>query len=285
MNKIIMALLQILPFAANFVIIFLTLLFITTKSFAQKSEITKEKKFLYTNVALTGGVLTYGFINWDYGKNSYSSKSEKWFQSDSKEGGADKTGHIYSAYLTSRLSSSLFQQWGYSRDEAAWRGALTSFLFTSTMEIGDGFSNYGASYEDLISNSLGQVAGYILEINPNLSQKFDLRLEYNPINGIDKDPFTDYNRSKYLIATKFSGFDFSRDNFTKYLEFHFGYYARGYNKFKDRTNTQRNIYAGIGINLSQILNDFSYKKTAKIFNYYQTPYSHVAAKYDFNDHQ
>lgn len=252
---------------------------------AEKSEFSKEQKLLYTNIALPAGVVVYGLAKWNYGEENYSVKSEGWFQSDTKEGGADKFGHLYTAYLTSRITKSLYEQWGYSSDEAALKAALTSFILTTTIEFGDGFSSYGSSYEDLISNAVGQISAYILSTNENLNKKIDLRFEYNPINGINSDPLTDYNSSKYLVALKMAGLYSVEYRPLKYLEFHLGYYARGYDKFADRNNTQRNIYVGIGINLSQILNDFSYKKTAKIFNYYQAPYTYISQKYDFNNHE
>ena len=70
-----------------------------------------------------------------------------------------------------------------------------------------------------------------------------------------------------------AGFERLNQGLTKYLELHFGYYASGYGK--SHLNNERNLYAGIGINLAEIFKNLSLHKTSKIFNYYQTPHSYI----------
>ncbi len=263
--------------------IFTLIFFLNSSSCFAFSEIKKEDKVFYTNAALAGAVIAYGVAKWDYGKNDYNFGNEGWLGKNAKEGGADKFGHLYTAYLTSRMTKKIYQNWGFKSDEAAWRGALSSFIFTTTMEIGDGFSKYGTSYEDLISNSIGQIAALTLDLNPNFDEKFDIRYEYNPFRATQNDIFTDYNAGKYVFVTKFSGFKPLNQGVMKYLEFHLGYYARGYDKFRDGKNNSRNIYVGIGINLAQVLRDLGEKDwVAGIFNYYQVPYTYVSANHNLN---
>ncbi|MDA0902380.1 MAG: DUF2279 domain-containing protein [Proteobacteria bacterium] len=247
------------------------------------SNLSKEQKFLYTNLTFVGAVTTYGFINWDYGDKDYNIDNEDWFGAETKEGGADKLGHLYTAYSTARFIRPFYEKWGYSHKEAAKRGVLTSFIFTTAMEVGDGFSDFGFSYEDLVANTAGQAAAYYLETHPDADDKIDLRFEYNPIYGVSSDPVTDYNSTKYLIALKMAGFDKFQDSPARYVEFHLGYYARGFEKTRRYPIEERNIYVGIGVNISQILRDLSYKKTSHIFNYYQLPYSYIEASHDLNE--
>ena len=82
-----------------------------------------------------------------------------------------------------------------------------------------------------------------------------------------------HQSSKYLLALKMAGFNKLNHGVAKYLELHLGYYARGYGE--RHLNNERNLYFGIGINLAQILKDFSFHKSSKIFNYYQMPYSYI----------
>ena len=247
------------------------------------SNLSKEQKFLYTNLVFAGGVTTYGFINWEYGKRGYNFGNENWFGGGTKEGGADKFGHLYTAYSTSRLVKTLYQKWGFSNNEAAKRAAITSFIFTTTIELGDGFSDFGTSYEDFINNSFGQAIAYYLDTHPKMSEKIDLRFEYNPRDGLSSDPTTDYNSLKYLVAIKMAGFEPLNKGFSRYLEFHLGYYARGYTRTQRYQKEERNVYIGVGINIAQILHDLSFKKTSRIFNYYQAPYSYVSTEHDFNN--
>ena len=60
----------------------------------------------------------------------------------------------------------------------------------------------------------------------------------------------------------------------KYLEFQVGYYARGY-EF-ETPDPSRNIYAAIGINLSELLRSkTSFKKSASLLNYIQLPLTYL----------
>ncbi|MCP4719881.1 MAG: DUF2279 domain-containing protein, partial [Desulfobacteraceae bacterium] len=114
--------------------------------------------------------------------------------------------------------------------------------------------------------------------NPNLSKKIDFRVEYTP-KFDQADFFSDYDNMKFLMAVKLDGFELSRSTYAEYLELHLGYYARGY---PDEINKERNIYIGIGISLSKIFNNFSMKKTARVFNYYQLPYTYISMDKDLN---
>ena len=81
---------------------------------------------------------------------------------------------------------------------------------------------------------------------------------------------------KFLVALKLDGFDFIKPKYLKYLELHFGYYARGYSETDDRD--RRNVYVALGINLSKICSDFSLGKVSKFFNYYQAPFTYASFK-------
>ncbi len=238
------------------------------------TKLSKEQKFNYTNLAVATGIAAYGTLNWDYFEQSPKTKNEEWFGKNSKSGGADKLGHLYSSYLTARLFHPLYVEWGFSKKEAAKRSAITSFVMSSAMEIGDGTSaDHGFSYEDFIVNGVGQLAAYYLETHPQIDSKIDLRVEYNPINGVKSDIVTDYESMKYLAAIKLAGFKKFKTTPAKYIEFHLGYYTRNYEEH--RNDKTRNLYVGIGINLAEILQKFSYNKTSKIFNYYQLPHSYI----------
>ena len=236
------------------------------------SSLTKEDKLFYAN---TGGIVfltTWGIVNWDYGDNSPRSKSEGWFSQNTKEGGADKLGHFYSSYLVSHGFSYLCTVWGFSREQASKYGSYSSFALMSFMEIGDAFSNYGFSYEDFVMNLFGCYTGYLLYKYPEISKRIDLRIEYIP-DFSQSDIITDYGNMKFLLAFKLNGFHSVQNKYLKLLEFHLGYYARGYGD-KDIEN-KRYAYLGIGINISRLFSKIDCYKTSKIFNYYQAPYTYM----------
>jgi len=147
------------------------------------------------------------------------------------------------------------------------------------MEFGDSFSDYGFSYEDFVMNTLGSVAGYYLYENEELARKIDIRWEYG-FHPTDSDFVTDYENSKYLLALKLNGFESTRQSFLKHLELHIGYYTRGYDDIDIRK--ERNIYLGLGINLSNLLRQRGYNKASTLLNYYQLPYTYMEFENNLN---
>jgi len=236
---------------------------------------SKEDKLLITNAGGLAILTTWGIVSWDYGERSSHTRSEGWFEQDAPEGGADKFAHFYASYLTSHGISALCESWGYSVQKSSLYGALSSFGLMSFIEVGDSFSHYGLSFEDFSMNTLGCFAGYFLYRYPEYSRKIDFRVEYIPDFSV-KDMSTDYENMKFLMAIKMNGFDAIENQYLQFLEYHIGYYARGYSD--DEKEKRRNLYVGIGMNLSKLFSDLSYRKTSKIFNYYQFPFAYVPVK-------
>lgn len=260
--------------------ILIILLSLGSNSFAFEpiSNSSKEDKYRYTNYSVAGGVVLYGILKWDYFQNNLSTKNEQWFGRNTQSAGADKLGHAYTSYLTAAIANNIYLDWGFEKTEAAKKSVITSFILSTAMELGDASSpEHGFSYEDFISNSVGQALAYFLQTNEKAAKFFDFRLEYNPAGGAHSDIVTDYESMKYVGVLKFSGFENLENSYLKYLEFHLGYYTRNYEENINGADRSRNLYFGIGINLAEILDDLGHKKTAKIFNYYQMPHVYVEA--------
>ena len=222
-----------------------------------------------------GIVTAWGVANWDYFSRTPQAKSEGWFGRNTDEGGADKLGHLFTTYATAQGISSLFDYWCFTTEDAALYGTLSSLAIMGYMEFGDAFSNYGFSYEDFIANVIGGMASYCRYRYPGLAKKVDLRWEIglNPNKG---DITTDYENSKYLIALKLNGFDTLSKSILRHFEIHTGYYTRGYSD-PDKSH-KRNLYAGIGLNLTDLLRRHGYPKLATFLNYCQPPGTYVAAE-------
>ena len=237
--------------------------------------LTKEEKLLVTNVGGIAVLTIWGLTSWEYGERSPHIRSEGWFQRNTPEGGADKLAHFYASYLAAHGIAALCESWGYTTEKSARYGALSSFGLMAFMEVGDSFSHYGFSVEDFVMNTVGCVAGYSLYRYPELARKIDFRLEYIPDFSAD-DMSTDYGNMKFLAAVKADGFQGIDNFYLKFLEFHIGYYARGYSD--ENEPNRRNLYAAVGINLSRVLSEMSFHKTAKVFQYYQVPYTYLPLK-------
>jgi len=237
---------------------------------------TRGQKTLLLNVGSMVAVFIYGLAKWEYGQSRFRIDNEGWFERDTKYGGADKLGHFWSCYALSHLFSYTYRKWGYTDKEANLYGALTSLGANTFMEIADGFSpSQGFSYEDFLLNIAGCGIAYIWGKYPSLASKIDFRIEYKPeFNSRDFGFSTNYERQKFLIALKAEGFDFIKNPYLRYLEFHVGYYARGYKDYEEGgpDHRRRKLYVGIGFNVSRLVQKFV---NTTVFNYIQIPYTSV----------
>ena len=229
------------------------------------------------------GVVTYvGASSWDWGSSSFNFNSEGWFGMDTGSGGADKLGHLYSSYvITECLTHRLYKKNSHIKSAAKY----ASFLTFGTMlyvEIFDGFSaDHGFSYEDLTMNTLGIGISYLRSIYPSFKEKLDLRISYQPSEGMEGfHPITDYSGMTYIAALKLNGFDAFKSTPLKYLELHTGYYTRGFQE-EDRAYTDTkttSLYVGVAFNFDELI--FKPFKTqlgkpgevvSTILHYYQLP--------------
>lgn len=244
---------------------------------AGNQGLSRREKVGLFNAAAVGGVLTYGTLMWNYWEKTPHSQSEGWFGRDTKHGGADKTGHMYTGYVASRICSNIYQGWGYDKADAAGLGAMTSLLFTGAMETGDSFSGFGFSPEDMISNTAGAGLGYLLERYPDLGEFIDYRLEYAP-SRITKDPTTDYEHLRYLFAFRLAGFDALKDSPFRYVDLLAGYYTRNYHGDVPQDRRERDVFIGVGLDLAELI---PAKKIATIFRYLEVPYTYLEGNRQF----
>ncbi len=238
-------------------------------------ELDKEQKVTAVNVGGMAFITAWGIAKWDYFDRKPHAQSEGFFGQNTDEGGADKMGHLWSTYALSDGLASLYEDWGYDHEHAVINGALSSFAMMGFMELGDSFSHYGFSYEDMIMNTTGAATSYLMYKFPELDKKIDLRWEYKP-DFKETDFFTDYQNSKYLIALQLDGFDSLNNTPLQYFELQAGYYVRGFDNHDP--NRERNLYLGIGLDVGKILTSFGCGSFCSIFHYYQTPYTYGAAE-------
>ncbi len=243
-------------------------------------EWTKEKKAALLNAAVGAGILTWGMFTWDYGQRTLYFRDEGWFGRTTNEGGADKLGHGFSGYALSHLFCYQYEKWGYEKEKAIRLGVLSSIGATGIMELGDSFSDFGFSYQDMLFDVLGAAIGYAMVKYPDIAEKIDFRAEYDPFRPgrRKKDVFTDYDRLKFLIAFKLSGIRTLNNSYMRYFEVHVGYYARGYDEYVENTvindDRHRKIYVGVGLNIGELIKPLW---NTKIFNYIQVPYTYAPA--------
>jgi hypothetical protein len=213
----------------------------------------------------------YGNAKWwkDGFTGDFNTVNEGWFGQHTYAGGADKLGHFYMNYAGTRLISRAFQWVGNDPEQSLALAAWTTLGTYTAVEVLDGFSRkWRFSKEDAIMNTLGVGAALLLEKNPELDRVLDLRLLYRPSrqNNYDYQPFDDYAGQTYLLVAKASGIPLLREQpVLRYLEFAVGYGTRGY---KDKSGVPaqegtRHVYAGISLNLSELLNRTVFADTSR----------------------
>ena len=243
-------------------------------------SLSKERKMYYTIMSSTVLCGLWGFATWDYGSSELHSSNEDWFATDTRYGGADKLGHFWTTYAFSDALTSIYKSYGYGSRKASNYGALSAWAVQAVMEFGDATSeNYGFSWEDMIANTLGALSSILMDRYPDIDRKIDFRVEYifnGGINGV----FDDYSNLFYSIVLKLDGFDAIENTFLKYLEFHAGYYTRGFDT--DEVSKKRDFYCGISVNFSKFFSQNGFKKTGKILEYFQLPYTVVKVSYELD---
>ncbi|TKB27180.1 DUF2279 domain-containing protein [Desulfopila sp. IMCC35006] len=240
----------------------------------------KANKMLYTNLTAATAIGIWGLATWDYGSAGLNKAHEGWFEQGSKYGGADKLGHLWSTYAFSDALTGLYTSWGYVPKQANTYAALSAWTVQAFMEIGDATSEtQGFSWEDMAMNTAGALTSVLMQRYPELDRKIDLRVEYVfnvPVNGI----FDDYSNQYYSMVLKLDGFDRFENTFLKYVELAGGYYTRGYGDAEEEDT--RSFYVGISLNFSSILREKGWKKTGKVFEYIQPPYTVLKASSDLS---
>lgn len=234
------------------------------------------QKVILTDVGAAAVIAGWGFVNWDYGQTDWHSQNEGWFGQSTKEGGADKAGHLYATYTLGRSLTGLFRHYGYDHDKSVFAGAASSFGIMTLMELADGYSPYGYSPEDETMNLAGAGAAWLLAANPSLDRKFALRGEYHVNRHAAQDVLTDYERWRYYLTVKLDGFEGMPEPL-RWIELHAGYFVRGYDD-ADPANDERATFVGIGLSFSKLARSLGWQRTGTFFNYFQPP--HTIARED-----
>lgn len=213
----------------------------------------------------------YGKVKWWQNgfSGNFTRQNEGWFGRNTYSGGADKLGHFFMNYAGTRLATSAFEWAGNDREHALDLAFLTTLGIFTAVEVADGFAKqWHFSKEDASINAFGAGAGLLFEKNPQLDRILDMRIQYWPSkdNGSRFEPFGDYSGQTYLLVGKASGVPALREHpWLRYVEVAVGYGTRGYSSNHGQINAigTRNVYWGISLNLSEVLEDTVFKRSSE----------------------
>lgn len=202
-----------------------------------------------------------------------------------------------------RLLSAALQNWTDTpRDEAIRVSGLASAAVALGVEVLDGYTlEYGFSVSDLVMNLAGVGLGMLLESSPHWDDLIDFRWQYRPSGDAKKlgqrDSIGDYSGQTCLLVLKASGVPQLRTHpWLRYAELQFGYGSRGYAPHPgwfapELPYQHRNLYFGIGLNLSELLGVkvFGERRsrtrwvTEKFLEYVQVPGTNALLRYGLDD--
>ena len=173
----------------------------------------------------------------DYPRSSFQ------FFNDNKEWNQmDKAGHMQTAYFQSLWSMKALEWSGVEKKKAAWYGAAMGFVFQSTIEVLDGFSEkWGASPGDIAANAAGSLTMVSQELlwgEQRISLKYSMH-SYNYPSGIAEERaralygnsfiermLKDYNGQAYWMSFNTASF-FRGQKRMKWLNVALGYGSGG----------------------------------------------------------
>jgi uncharacterized protein YfiM (DUF2279 family) len=150
----------------------------------------------------------------------------------------DKFGHFGSAYYLGKWGMDLFSWTGMERKKAVLYGGSVGFVFLTTIEIFDGFSEqWGFSTGDMIANTAGTsmaIAQELLWDEQRIKVKFSFHQTDYPNYRSDllgenytENLFKDYNGQTYWLSGNIKSFIHRESKFPTWLNFAIGYGAEG----------------------------------------------------------
>lgn len=131
-------------------------------------------------ITLVGGTLAYGAgVWWVHDTRSFHYWNAGWWEDSF---GVDKVGHMFTSYYMFHALHELLLWGGHEPDKAFWWATGVSAFHGLAIEIGDGFSDYGFDYRDVLSNYTGIAYG-VLQNQVPFFRNFDLKWSlYYPLN-------------------------------------------------------------------------------------------------------
>jgi len=214
--------------------------------------------------AVGAGLVAVGLRDWDWGGSEFQFIEEGWFAKNTRHGGMDKIGHAFSTYVIADILTDRIRANAANPTGAPITGALVAFGIMGLGETLDGFTGkHRFSREDIVANGIGAAFSILRNSVPGLREKLDFRFMYTLASderpGItaseDSGVIPPYQRQRYIMALKGSGFEELKTTPLRYAELHAGFDARGFELDERRLGypIERTFYVGVGLNLSELV--------------------------------
>ncbi len=231
----------------------------------QKESLTTRKKLII--IGLTAQQLASIYVEykwwWEGNYHPFVVNNDGGYNNYSL--GIDKVGHFYTSYMYFNTLNELLKWGGFSKKSRIIVSAALPFLWAISIELGDGFSKYEFSPEDLTANSLGIIYALIQEQVPYM-QNFKFKYSYFPSSYYQNNHYkgwaltSDYNGHIYWLSVNVNGAlpKTAKPYWPKYLNLIVGYGINNFTEIDKKvpgfvyTDMQREFCIGLDFNLSAI---------------------------------
>jgi len=267
------------------------LLFAQNKTpFFQRSDTLNKKRrtSVYVTEAALGTATLIALNEVWYAQ--YERSDFKFLNDNSQWLQMDKFGHMFSSYYIGKMGMDALAWSGETKKNQLIYGATLGFVFLTTIEVLDGFSEeWGFSTGDVMANALGTgllIGQELLWDEQRLQMKFSFMTSEYAMNNPDKLGSTplqqvlkDYNGQTYWLSVNLWSF-FKDSNIPRWLNVSVGYGANGLpeGSFDNSTiprepiESYRQFFASVDVDLTKIRTNSDFLKTVfNIFNFVKIP--------------
>lgn len=221
---------------------------------------------------------------------------EKFFGEDTYSGGADKLSHfVLSAFLARELGW-VYEEQGHSRDRSLMLSLGVTVLAGVIQEVGDAFTPYGYSWEDIATDVAGGVAGVALsryELNDLIGLRFGFVSSDIPDNPCCTESLGEnYSSEIYSGDLKLAGLAKRlkiKPGPARFFLLSATYSTKAYGFEPARPDRQRNVGVDLGLNMPEILSAVGVPETTwwgtalyKALNLFRIPFTSFGIRYDLN---
>ena len=226
---------------------------------------------------------------------SFRFTNEGWFGANTYAGGADKAAHFVDYTIVSKEIAYAYEKLGYSERTSIMLGFGIGVVGGLANELGDGFNQYGFSFQDLAMDTLGAGASALMLATGTedlfgfrygiLLPKSNVTCCSVPANG------RDYSYEIYTADLKLAGVG-RRLNWNigplRYLLFSVTYGSKYYPSGEVDLR-ERQVGFEIGLNFEEILNSVGVRRHTWwgyglhiLFDNVRFPFTSVGFQYDLN---
>ncbi len=242
-----------------------------------------------------GAPLQYGWVD-------FHTTNEGFFSRDTYAGGADKASHFVISSGAARALYDVYTRYqGHSPDESFTLALATTFMGGLAVELLDGASVYGFSFQDLTADALGSTAGALIQRN-HLQDLLGLRLGMAdtdiPAWAVGSSEATlgrSYSDEIYLADLKLGGLItrmHGNPGIARFFLTSFTFFTKGFGYAPPLPSRYQEIGFELGLNIPEILKAVGVKESTwwgagllAIFNFFRVPFTQVGVYYNLFNHK